>query len=144
MVLLKVSPWKGVIHFKKQGKMCPRYIGLFRFLARVARVAYRLDLLAELSRIHCTFHVSQLWKCLFDDPVVVHLEDIQVDKRLNYIERSIVILDWKEKTLRNKLLGLFKVQWQHQKGSEWTWEPEDEMKEHYLELFRETDFKDEV
>ena len=58
MVLLKVSPWKGVNRFRKQGKLGPRYIGPFRVIVRVGKVAYRLDIPAELSLIHNTFHVS--------------------------------------------------------------------------------------
>ena len=146
MVLLKVSPWKGVIRFRKRGKLGPRFIGPFRVMARVGKVAYRLDLPVELSQIHSTFHVSQLRKCLVDDSAVVPLEDIQVDDSLNYIERPVAILDRKSKDLRNKRVELVKVQWQHRKGSEWTWEPVDEMMEHYPELFqdRAADFEDEV
>ena len=76
MVLLKVLPWKGIIRFRKQGKLGPRYIGPFRVLARMDWVAYRLDLPNELSQIHNTFHASQLRKCLVVDFVVVPLEDI--------------------------------------------------------------------
>ena len=79
-----------------------------------------------------------------DDSVVVPLEDIQVDDRLNYIEKPVVILDWKTKTLRNKAVEMVKVEWKHCKGSEWTWETEDETKEHYLEFFGAADFEDEV
>ena len=71
-----------------------------------------------------------------DDSAVVPLEDIQVDDSLNYIERPVAILDRKSKDLRNKRVELVKVQWHHRKGSEWTWEPVDEMMEHYPELFR--------
>lgn len=60
MVLLQVSPWKGVIRFRKRGKLGPRYIGPFRIIARVGKVAYRLKLPEELSEIHITFHVSWL------------------------------------------------------------------------------------
>ena len=147
MVLLKVSPWKGVIRFRKRGKLGPRFIGPFRVLARVGRVAYRLDLPEELSLIHNTFHVSQLRKCLVDETAVVPLEDIQVDSGLNYIEKPIAILERKTKTLRNKVIQLVKVQWQHRKGSEWTWEAEEEMRTHYPELFADpavADFEDEV
>ena len=71
MVLLKVSPWKGVIRFRKQGKLGPRNIGPFRVTARVDNVTYRLELPEELKQIHNTFHVSQLRKCIADDSVVV-------------------------------------------------------------------------
>ena len=59
---------------------------------------------------------------------MVLLEDIQVDDGLNYIERPMVILDRKMKTLRNKVVELVKVQWQQHKDSKWMWEPEDEMR----------------
>ena len=58
MMLLKVSPWKGVIQFWKMGKFSPSYIGPFKVLVSVGRVVYRLDLPKELSQIHTTFHVS--------------------------------------------------------------------------------------
>ena len=76
MVLLKELPWKGVIRFRKRGKLGPRYISPFRVLACVGWVVYRLDLPEELSQIYSMFHVSQLRKCLMDDFVVVPLEDI--------------------------------------------------------------------
>ena len=93
MVLLKVSPWKGEIRFRKRGKLGPRFIRPFWVIARVGKVAYRLDLPEELSQIHSTFHVLQLRKCILDENVVVSLDDIQVDERLNYVENSVAILE---------------------------------------------------
>ena len=141
MVLLKVSPWKGVIRFRKRGKLGPYYIGPFWI---VSRVAYRLELSEELSRILSTFHVSQLRKCIMDQEAVVSLDDIQFDERLNYVERPLAILERKKKILRNKEIPLVKVQWEHRRGSERTWEPEAEMPEHYPTLFIPTDFEGEV
>ncbi|KAI3819497.1 hypothetical protein L1987_13336 [Smallanthus sonchifolius] len=86
MVLLKVSPWKGIILFRKLGKLSPRFVGLFKILARVGQVAYRLDLPVELSGIHPTFHVSHLRKCLADDIAHIPYDEIEVDNSLNYVE----------------------------------------------------------
>ncbi|KAJ9541969.1 hypothetical protein OSB04_028475 [Centaurea solstitialis] len=134
-VLLNVSLWKGVIRFRKRGKLGPRYIGPFTILARVGKVAYRLELPAVLGQIHSTFHVLQLRKCLADETTHIPLDDIQVDESLNYVEKPVAVLDRKVRKLRNKEIGIVKIQWQHRKGSEWTWEPEVEMREHYPELF---------
>ncbi|KAI3819470.1 hypothetical protein L1987_13308 [Smallanthus sonchifolius] len=95
-VMLKVSPWKGIIRFRKRGKLSPRFVRLFRIMARVGEVAYRLELPDELSRIHPTFHVSHLRKCLADELAHVPLTDIEVDNSLNYIEETVAILDRKE------------------------------------------------
>ncbi|KAJ9545001.1 hypothetical protein OSB04_024708 [Centaurea solstitialis] len=74
----------------------------FKVIARVGKVAYRLELPSELNQIHDTFHVSQLRKCLVDETAHVPIDDIQVDERLNYIERPIAIFERKTKSLRNK------------------------------------------
>ena len=89
----------------------------------------------KLSQIQNTFHVSQLRKCLIDESAHIPLGDIQVNERRNYVERPIAILERKTKSLRNKDFDLVKVQWQHSKGSEWTWEPEEEMRRNHPELF---------
>ena len=73
-IMLKVSPWKGVVRFGKRGKLNPRYVGPFKVLAKVGDVAYRLELPQELSSVHHTFHVSNIKKCYSDKPLVMPLE----------------------------------------------------------------------
>ncbi|GKB37889.1 putative reverse transcriptase domain-containing protein [Tanacetum coccineum] len=73
-VKLKVLPWKGVVRFGKRGKLNPRYVGPFKVLAKVGKVAYKLELPQELSRVHHTFHVSNLKKCYADEPLVMPLD----------------------------------------------------------------------
>ncbi|GKC45566.1 putative reverse transcriptase domain-containing protein [Tanacetum coccineum] len=92
MVMLKVSPWKGVIRFGKRGKLNPRYIGPFKVLAKVGTVAYRLELPDQLSRVHSTFHVSNLKKCYADEPLAISLDEIQIDDKLNFIEEPVEIM----------------------------------------------------
>ncbi|GJS06334.1 putative reverse transcriptase domain-containing protein [Tanacetum coccineum] len=81
-VTLKVSPWKGVVRFGKRGKLNPRYVRPFRVIAKVGKVSYKLELPQELSRVHHTFHMSNLKKCYADEPLVMPLEGIHVDDKL--------------------------------------------------------------
>ncbi|GJX54652.1 putative reverse transcriptase domain-containing protein [Tanacetum coccineum] len=92
-VMLKVSPWKGVECFSKRGKLNPRYVGPFKVLEKVGSVAYKLELPQELSRVHNTFHVSNLKQCYSDEPLAVPLEGIHVDDKLHFVEEPIEIMD---------------------------------------------------
>ncbi|GKC95386.1 putative reverse transcriptase domain-containing protein [Tanacetum coccineum] len=89
MVLLKVSSWKGAVHFGKRGKLSLRYIGPFKILARVGHVAYTLELPEELKGIHSTFHVSNIKKCLAEGDIVVPMNEIQLDDKLHMIEEPV-------------------------------------------------------
>ncbi|GJU57352.1 putative reverse transcriptase domain-containing protein [Tanacetum coccineum] len=53
-VLLKVSPWKGVVRFGKKGKLAPRFVGPFEIIEKVGPVAYRLDLPEDTPKIKWT------------------------------------------------------------------------------------------
>ncbi|GKD20411.1 putative reverse transcriptase domain-containing protein [Tanacetum coccineum] len=75
-ILLKVSPWKGVVHFGKKGKLAPRFVGPFEIVEKVGPVAYKLRLPEELNGVHDTFNVSNLKKCLADPTLQVPLDEI--------------------------------------------------------------------
>ncbi|GKC07401.1 putative reverse transcriptase domain-containing protein [Tanacetum coccineum] len=90
-VLLKVSPWKGVVRFGKNGKLAPRYVEPFEIVERVGPVPYRLKLPQELSCVHDTFHVSNLKKCLAKPDVQVPLDEIEIDENLRFVEEPIEI-----------------------------------------------------
>ncbi|GJY06302.1 putative reverse transcriptase domain-containing protein [Tanacetum coccineum] len=110
-VLLKVSPWKGVIYFGKKGKLAPRFVGPFEIIEKVGPVAYRLDLGEELDGVHDTFHVSNLKKY------------------------PVEILEREFKKLKRSRIAIVKVRWNLKRRPEFTWEREDQMKLKYPHMF---------
>ncbi|GKF01641.1 putative reverse transcriptase domain-containing protein [Tanacetum coccineum] len=108
-VLLKVSPWKGVVCFEKKGKLEPRFVGPFEIVEMVGLVAYRLRLLEELNGVHDTFHVSNLKKSLADPTLQVPLDEIQVDAKLNFVEELVEILEREFKKLKRSRIAIVKV-----------------------------------
>ncbi|GKG22225.1 hypothetical protein Tco_0387528, partial [Tanacetum coccineum] len=92
-VMLKVSPRKGVIRFRKRGKVNSWYIRPFKILKRVSPVAYTLELPEELSNVHSTFHVSNLKKCLSNESLVIPMKELRFDDKLKFVEEPIEIMD---------------------------------------------------
>ncbi|GKE21325.1 putative reverse transcriptase domain-containing protein [Tanacetum coccineum] len=137
-VMLKVSPWKGVIHFGKRGKLNPRYVGPFKVLKQVGSVAYKLELPQELSRVHNTFHVSNLKKCYADEPLAVPFDGLHFDDKLHFIEEFVEIMDRDVKRLKRSRIPIIKVRWNSRRGHEFTWEREDQFRKKYLHLFTKT------
>ncbi|GJW19435.1 putative reverse transcriptase domain-containing protein [Tanacetum coccineum] len=102
---------------------------------KVGKVAYRLELPQELSRVHHTFHVSNLKKCYADEPLVVPLEGIHVDDKLQFVEEPVEIMEREIKRLKRSRIPLVKVRWNSRRGPEFTWEREDSFKQKYPQLF---------
>ncbi|GKD79817.1 putative reverse transcriptase domain-containing protein [Tanacetum coccineum] len=137
-VMLKVSPWKGVIRFGKRGKLNPRYVGPFEVLEKVGEVSYKLELPEKLSRVHNTFHMSNLKKCYADEPLAVPLDGLHFDDKLQFVEEPVEIIDCEVKRLKRSRIPLIKVRWNSKRGLEFTWEREDQFKKKYPHLFTKT------
>ncbi|KAJ0494394.1 putative nucleotidyltransferase, Ribonuclease H [Helianthus annuus] len=130
-VMLKVSPWKGVVRFGKRGKLNPRYVGPFKILERIGKVAYKLELPAELGNVHDVVHVSQLKNCLSDETLVVPFQELKIDDKLQFVEEPIEIMDREVKVRKHSRIPIVRVRWNSRRGPEFTWEREDQMKLKY-------------
>ncbi|GKB63833.1 hypothetical protein Tco_0920019 [Tanacetum coccineum] len=115
--MLKVSPWKGVIHFRKRGKLNPHYIGPFRIIAKVGTLAYQLKLPEQRRTL------------------AIPLDEIQIDDKLHFIEEPVEIMDREVKRMKQSRILIVKVRWNSRRGPEFTWEREDQMKKKYPHLF---------
>ncbi|GKD86891.1 putative reverse transcriptase domain-containing protein [Tanacetum coccineum] len=115
-VMLIVSPRKGVIRLRKQGKLNLRYIGPFKILERIGLVAYKLELPEELNNVHSTFHVSNLKKCLFDESFVIPMKELRLDDKINFVEEPVEIMDREVKQLKQNHIPIVKVKWNSKRG----------------------------
>ncbi|GJX11939.1 putative reverse transcriptase domain-containing protein [Tanacetum coccineum] len=134
-VLLKVSPWKGMVRFEKKEKLAPRFVRPFEITKRIGLVAYRLRLPEELNGVHHTFYVSNLKKCFADPTLQIPLDEIHVDAKLNFVEEPVEILERDFKKLKRSKISIVKVRWNSKRGPEFTWEREDQIKLKYPHLF---------
>nr|GEV65429.1 putative reverse transcriptase domain-containing protein [Tanacetum cinerariifolium] len=88
-----------------------------------------------MIRVHHTYHVSNLKKCYVDEPLVMPLEGIHVDDRLQFVEEPIEIMEREIKRLKRSWIPLVKARWNSRRGPEFTWEREDSFRKKYPHLF---------
>ncbi|GJX29544.1 hypothetical protein Tco_0237623 [Tanacetum coccineum] len=137
-VMLKVLPWKGVVHFGKRGKLNPRYVRPFKVLEKARSVTYKIELPQELRRVHNTFHVSNLKKFHADEPLAIPLDGLHFDNKHQFVEEPVEIMDREVKQLKQSRIPLVKVRWNSRRGPEFTWESEDQFRKKYPHLFTKT------
>nr|GEY35560.1 putative reverse transcriptase domain-containing protein [Tanacetum cinerariifolium] len=111
------------------------YKVMLKVLAKVGIVAYRLELPQQLSRVHNTFHVSNLKKCLSDEPLAIPLDELRINDKLRFVKEPVEIMNRKIKRLRQSRIMIIKVRWNTKQGLEFTWEREDQFKQKYPHLF---------
>ncbi|GKA45356.1 hypothetical protein Tco_0738152, partial [Tanacetum coccineum] len=109
----------------------PLEFGPFEILEKIEPVAYRLRLPEELSRVHDTFHVSNLKKCLADENMHVPLDEIKIDKTFHFVEEPVEIMDREVKSLKCSKISIVKVRWNSKHGPEFMLEREEHMKAKY-------------
>jgi hypothetical protein len=109
-VYLKVSPMRGLHHFKVRGKLAPRFIGSFKITEKRGEVTYQLELPSQLSDVYNVFHVSQLKKCLCVPEEQFPMEDLSTSEDLSYQDYPVNILETSERVTRNKRIKMCKVQ----------------------------------
>ncbi|GJW83542.1 hypothetical protein Tco_0156687 [Tanacetum coccineum] len=91
-----------------------------RVMLKVGVVAYKLELPQELSRVHSTFHVSNLKKCYSDEPLAILLDGLHIDDKLHFVEEPIEIMDREVKRLNQSRILIIKVRWNSRRGLEFT------------------------
>ena len=110
-VFLKVTPMKGVLRFRRKGKLSPKFIGPFEILERVGLVAYKLALPLAHLEVHDVFHMFRLKKYITDPIHEIDYEPLQLNEDLSYEEKLVKILAREVKTLRNRNIAFVKVLW---------------------------------
>ena len=104
-------------------------------MERRGEVAYQLELLESLSRVHDVFHVSQLKKCLRVPEEQIPLEELTVKEDLTYEEFPVKILETAERAIRSRVIKMCKVQWNRYTEDEATWEREEDLRKTYPQFF---------
>ncbi|GKA50461.1 putative reverse transcriptase domain-containing protein, partial [Tanacetum coccineum] len=127
LVQLDIPQWKKIIQIKSRiqaardrqksytdvrRKPIEFQVGdkdMLKVLAKVGTVAYKLELPQQLSRVHSTFHVSNLKKCLSDEPLAIPLDEIHIDDKLHFAEEPVEVMDREVKRLKQSRIPIIKV-----------------------------------
>ncbi|GJZ13064.1 putative reverse transcriptase domain-containing protein [Tanacetum coccineum] len=104
-------------------------------ISKVGTISYRLELPEQLSRVHSTFHISNLKKFLSDETLTISLDEIKIYDKLHFIEEPVQMMDRKVKLLKQSRIPIVKLCWNSRRCHEFTWECEDQMQKKYPHLF---------
>ncbi|GKA81896.1 putative reverse transcriptase domain-containing protein [Tanacetum coccineum] len=114
--IIKVAPFEALYDRKcrspvcwAEGKLNPRYVGPFKVLEKVRFVTHKLGFPQGLSKVHNTFHVSNLKRCYSDEPLAVPLKGLHIDDKLHFVEEPVEIMDREVKRLKQSRIPIVKV-----------------------------------
>jgi hypothetical protein len=143
-VYLKVSPMRGLRHFKVRGKLTPRFIGPFKIQKKRCEVLYQLELPPQLSDVHDVFHVSQPKKCLCVPEEQIPMEELDAREDLSYQKYPVKILETSERVTLNKRVKMCKVQWSHHTEEYATWEREEDVQSFQVSFLIHPNLRDKI
>ncbi|GJR08114.1 putative reverse transcriptase domain-containing protein, partial [Tanacetum coccineum] len=150
---IKVAPFEVLYGRKCHSSICWAEVGDAQLIGpeivretteKIIQIKYHLQASRDRQRSYTdkrrkaepsNFHVSNLKKCLSDEPLSIPLDKIHVDDKLNFIEELVEIIDRKVKRLKQSRIPIVKVHWNSKRGPEYTWEREDQMQKKYPHLF---------
>nr|GEW78023.1 putative reverse transcriptase domain-containing protein [Tanacetum cinerariifolium] len=95
-LLLKISPWKGLVRFGNKGKLAPWYVGPFKIVECVGQ------------------------KCLAEPDVKVSLDEIEIDENMHFVKEPMEIVERDVEKLKRRRIPLVKVRWNSRQGAEYT------------------------
>jgi hypothetical protein len=133
-VFLKIKTKRSSLRLGSFPMLAARYCGPFEILEKIGPVAYMLALPSSI-RMHNVFYVSLLKKYVPDPNHIIDWNVIQVEHEGEFRVEVVHILEWKLNVLRNKAIGLVKVQWTCYSPKDATWENEENMREEYPQIF---------
>jgi hypothetical protein len=133
-VFLKVKAKRSSLRLGSCSKLATIYCKPFEILEKIRPVAYMLAFYASM-RLHSVFHVSLLKKYVLDPNHIIHWNVIQVEHKGDFWVEPIRIMDRKVKVLKNKAIGMVKVQWTYYAPEDDIWEHEENIQEEYPKFF---------
>nr|GEW34539.1 putative reverse transcriptase domain-containing protein [Tanacetum cinerariifolium] len=104
-------------------------------ISQSGNVAYRLELPQYLSRVHSMFHVSNLKKCLSDEPLAILLDEVHIDDKIRFVKEPVEIKDREVRRLKHSRIPIIKVLWNSKRDHKFTWERKDQFRKEYPQLF---------
>nr|CAD1823525.1 unnamed protein product [Ananas comosus var. bracteatus] len=132
--VLQKAEDKRIRRFGIREKLSPRFIGPYEILERVGPVVYRLALPPNLSGVHNVFHVSVLRKYIFDPAHVLEATPLELQDDLSFKEQPVRILAREVQKLRNRDIQYVKVIWSNHEEREATWELENALQKHWVNV----------